>query len=216
LLDEYVIMSLFNRITLDGNKIMKCIFCLEEKDPSDEHIIPDSIGGVLCISEVCRDCNSALSRLVDNPFANSPIIKLCRHTHEIGGKRGKIPFPFDGIGTTDSGHKVSINRDYKPHVKRILDIEKDEDGHLKVHFGADLSDADKFDQMLGKPLRKAIGDHYPDWSLEQVDAAVSNAVSQAESMQPVAESETTIKQQLLDKKNINPKSQRRKVIIIKQ
>ena len=174
---------------------MKCIFCLEEKEPSVEHIIPESIGGCLRMSKVCSECNSELSRLVDNPFANSPFIKLYRYMHSIGGKRGKIPFPFEGVGIMESGQKVSFDRDFKPHVKRTLDMQEDEERCLGVHFGADLSDIDDFDRMLGRPLRKAIEAHYPDWTSEQIDGAVSKAVDQACAMPPVTESETTIKQQ---------------------
>lgn len=45
-----------------------CIFCCEEKDPSDEHVIPSSLGGNLTIRHVCSDCNSTLGRQADVDF----------------------------------------------------------------------------------------------------------------------------------------------------
>jgi hypothetical protein len=66
---------------------MKCIFCFEERPPSDEHIIPESVGGKLRLNSVCRECNSGLSRLVDGPFAQCSIIQLARFTHSLGGTR---------------------------------------------------------------------------------------------------------------------------------
>lgn len=140
---------------------MKCIFCLEEKPPSDEHVIPDSIGGTIHITEVCRECNSDLSRLVDNPFANSPVIQLARYNHAIGGKRGNVPFPFKGVGVAESGVRVSVNRDFKPHVKRELEITPDGKGGAEVFFVADISDLDNFDRMLGDPLRKRLLLEFP-------------------------------------------------------
>lgn len=45
--------------------IITCIFCLEDKEGSDEHVIPGSLGGVLLINYVCVGCNSKLGSEVD-------------------------------------------------------------------------------------------------------------------------------------------------------
>ncbi len=52
---------------------MRCIFCRQEKKHSEEHIIPESIGGIVTISNVCRDCNSKLGTEVDS--------ELNKHRH---------------------------------------------------------------------------------------------------------------------------------------
>jgi hypothetical protein len=101
---------------------MKCIFCLQERLPSDEHVIPESIGGRIRIKEVCRDCNSELSRLVDNPFANCSLIQLARFSHSLGGKRDIVPFPFGKVGTIETGQRVGLDKNFTPHVKRDLTI----------------------------------------------------------------------------------------------
>lgn len=44
---------------------IQCIFCLLEKLPSLEHVIPESVGGVLTVNYVCTDCNSALGSKAD-------------------------------------------------------------------------------------------------------------------------------------------------------
>jgi hypothetical protein len=174
---------------------MKCIFCFEEKGPSDEHVIPESIGGRLLIKEVCRECNSNLSRLVDNPFASCSLIQLARYSHSLGGKRDIVPFPFGGVGTIDTGQKLSVNRDFMPHVKRILDIQNDDRGGLHVSFSADASDRDKFDQMLGEPLRKALTIEFPDWSEEKLNREVAMMVANARAQTPFT-SHQPIKKQL--------------------
>lgn len=45
---------------------MLCIFCQEEREPSKEHIIPETLGGSVVIFNVCEDCNSKLGSKVDS------------------------------------------------------------------------------------------------------------------------------------------------------
>jgi HNH endonuclease len=173
---------------------MKCIFCLEEKDPSDEHIIPDSIGGTIRMKEVCRHCNSKLSSLVDNPFASCSLIQLARYNHSLGGKRGVVPFPMGRVGTLQTGQKVTLNENFEPHVKRVLEIQKDEAGNLSVHFSMDTTDVDKLDQMLAEPLRKLLRKEFPAWSEEKLEREVERIVAAARTQPPVSD-KSPIKQQ---------------------
>lgn len=166
---------------------MKCIFCLQEKPSSDEHVIPDSIGGTLRVKEVCRECNNTLSRLVDNPFANCSPIQLARYTHSLGGKRDNIPFPFNGIGTIDTGQKISLNRNFVPHLKRKLDISETSNGGLKIFFNADAADKENFDKMLGAPLRKVLVTKCPDFSDEKIDKLIGEIVEQAKNQTLVSD-----------------------------
>lgn len=173
---------------------MKCIFCLQDKPPSDEHVIPESIGGRLRIKEVCRECNSNLSRLVDNPFASCSLIQLARYNHSLGGKRGIVPFPFGGVGTIDTGQRVSVDQHFFPHVKRDFQITKLPDGSLQVHFVADASDKDKLEQMLGAPLRRALAAEFPNWSPEKLEAETTKIVAHAHAQAPVSERKPIKKQ----------------------
>lgn len=173
---------------------MVCIFCLLEKEPSDEHVIPDSIGGRIHIHEVCADCNSHLSRTADGPFASCPLIELARYVHSIGGKRNIVPFPFGGVGTIEDGQKVSLNQEFVPHVKRALSIEKLAGGGLKVHFSADAIDRDDFDRMLGKPLRKALAEEFPDWPEDKLTQEVNKVVAAAAAQESTQEKKPILKQ----------------------
>jgi|SRR6266850_83389 len=173
---------------------MRCIFCLEEKSPSDEHVIPESIGGRLCIKEVCRECNSKLSRLVDNPFASCSLIQLARYTHSLGGKRDIIPFPFGGVGTFATGQKVSLDQNFTPHAKRAFTITKFPDGSLQIHFSADASDKDNLEQLLGEPLRKALVTEFPNWSPEKLQDEISKIIEYASAQTPVSEHKPIKKQ----------------------
>jgi hypothetical protein len=44
---------------------MKCIICNKERSASDEHIIPENIGGTIVIQNVCKTCNDIFGHDVD-------------------------------------------------------------------------------------------------------------------------------------------------------
>lgn len=78
----------------DHNK--QCIFCLEEKPLTIEHVFPESIGGRLKIPFVCKDCNSKLGTAIDGKFQNLLPIELFRHIYGLTGKKGHRPNAFSG------------------------------------------------------------------------------------------------------------------------
>ena len=53
-----------------------CILCLESGDLSEEHIIPESIGGRLTSRFLCRKCNSNLGRAIENAAKSDPSIRI--------------------------------------------------------------------------------------------------------------------------------------------
>jgi hypothetical protein len=158
---------------------MKCIFCLDEKPPSDEHVIPESIGGTLRIQEVCGDCNSELNRLIDNPFSNCFLIQLARFTYSLGGKRDVVPFPFGALGTFDTGQKVRLDREFTPRPMRTFEVNPLTDGQLEVRFSADVADRGNLENMLGKPLRKRLQAEAPGSDPKKVDDLISKIVASA-------------------------------------
>lgn len=67
-----------------------CIICKEPKDNmTEEHIIPDSIGGILKTYNVCKDCNGKLGEKVDSRFLNNSFIILLRHIFGIKNKNNQ-------------------------------------------------------------------------------------------------------------------------------
>jgi len=52
---------------------MNCIFCNSDRSKSEEHIIPENIGGTVIIDNVCKYCNSKFGSEVD--------IKLIKNRH---------------------------------------------------------------------------------------------------------------------------------------
>lgn len=118
-----------------------CIICREYgKDLTDEHVIPDAIGGVYHIYNVCKDCNSKLGDTIDNNLINHWLTQGFRHIYKIGGKRKMIPNPLIGQGELDSGQHVRTVEDATGKIKPILipsspEVTKGEDGKLYLNFG---------------------------------------------------------------------------------
>ena len=54
----------------------RCILCLKSSDLSEEHIIPESIGGRLSIKFLCTSCNSILGRTVEKAVKSDPSIRI--------------------------------------------------------------------------------------------------------------------------------------------
>lgn len=56
-----------------------CAYCGKVNDaPSDEHVIPEALGGRLITRQVCRSCNSKMGSEVDAPLSESLILRLLR------------------------------------------------------------------------------------------------------------------------------------------
>ena len=171
---------------------IKCIFCLEKAEASEEHVIPDSIGGRLVIKEVCKTCNSKLGKSVDGPFSSIWFVRLARFAARIGGKRNEIPFPFDGLGKNPDGTKVLLSKDLKPYTVSDVSVVPKEDG-VDVRIVVDASDMTRLTEVLTNRLRKALHEIYPAWSdgnLNAVVAKVIERVPQAElasSHDPIAQ-----------------------------
>lgn len=89
---------------------MICIFCNEENEPSEEHIIPESIGGIATIKTVCRDCNSKLGTEVDSELNRQ------RHIYDAYSdvrKQSKIDLQFHFSETyfdDEEGNKIKLSK----------------------------------------------------------------------------------------------------------
>ncbi|WP_154988450.1 HNH endonuclease [Klebsiella grimontii] len=134
----------------------KCIICRREKDKmSDEHVIPESLGGYYHIFNVCTDCNSELGSKVDTHLINSKFGEFYRSTYSLKGKTGKIPNPFDGtfIGAEDPNRKLKIlrlsNGDFEPQLLPYIKIEKSESGVInRILIEVDESEKDRQSKLV--------------------------------------------------------------------
>ncbi len=92
-----------------------CIICkgenpiTEENPLTDEHIIPEFIGGNLVQKNVCKICNDKIGGHIEGPLAKSLFYELPRYIHNIEGKKNSkgrkkskdksnlLDFPLSGV-----------------------------------------------------------------------------------------------------------------------
>lgn len=86
-----------------------CIICHADNVVlTDEHVIPDAIGGYIHCYKVCKDCNSRLGDHVDIQLLNHFLIKGLRHLYQLKGKTNVIPNPLVGDAVLITGEKVRV------------------------------------------------------------------------------------------------------------
>src|ERR1019366_8089269 len=162
---------------------MNCIFCLQEKPPSEEHVFPEAIGGTLVIDRFCKDCNSDLGTRADSALSNHPLIAIARSQLNLPGKRGGVPDPFRDvfrIGTlvddpdqrvrlsqpTGLGDRLDVALLYKRTETTLPD------GSKAVQIVVDARDIDKVRTIIQRERSRAgvapLTDEELDKALQQV------------------------------------------------
>jgi hypothetical protein len=140
---------------------MECIICRQEKDEmSDEHVIPESLGGFYHIFNVCKTCNSEMGEKVDSPLVNHKLTELYRFAQEIEGKSGNIPNPFSGIFIEEENPevkaRVDINQEGKLEVLYHPVIKLNEEAGIvqSIEINVDSKDEVKIDEILRKIIKR--------------------------------------------------------------
>jgi HNH endonuclease len=92
---------------------MKCIFCLKERAPSDEHVFPEAIGGTLVIHRVCKPCNDILGSQADAKLVDHMLIILGRAECRIKRKGGTVPDALEALGAgrlvSDPEQRIAVS-----------------------------------------------------------------------------------------------------------
>lgn len=141
----------------------QCIICREEKDTfSDEHVIPDSLGGFYHIYTVCKPCNSYLGSFVDSKLVNHKFSEFQRYILDLRGKSNNLPNPFSGThymeGDEDRKVQLRLGVDRKPAPYTVTSVNyaevAGEGGGTKVSITLDASDVRKLDGILDKISKK--------------------------------------------------------------
>jgi hypothetical protein len=74
---------------------MRCIFCLEERPGSEEHIFPLAIGGCITTNRVCEACNSLLGSRVDAALSDFFPVRTRRAELGLAGNSGTPPPKYE-------------------------------------------------------------------------------------------------------------------------
>jgi hypothetical protein len=72
---------------------MICIFCLNDRPGTVEHVFQKAIGGSLTIDRVCEKCTGPLGTHVDAPLVDHPFVVEPRSRLGIPGRDGRVPDP---------------------------------------------------------------------------------------------------------------------------
>ena len=174
-----------------GNSIT-CIFCNNECQSTDEHIVPEFLGGTLVIKEVCKDCNSKMGSDFEGPLSRSVIFRLPRHLYGIQGKSMSPINAFPGAGTTDDGTKIRLDSEFKPYIVTKVDENKVEGG-VEVNLVVDASDKDRIPQIVEAKIRRTAKNEWPDMTSAEADALVKKALDALPTEYQTQKSQPTIK-----------------------
>lgn len=143
--------------------MFKCIICyndFEDKEKSEEHIFPESIGGTVTIYNVCTKCNSHLGGFVDSHLVNNWFIQSQRLFLKLPGKKGEIPNPLEnGVLVDDPTQKIKyFIKNGIPESLYLLPNFKygiDENGNRTLNIILDQSEENKIDEILKKMKERA-------------------------------------------------------------
>ncbi len=136
----------------------ECIICrLEKLSFSDEHVIPESLGGFYHIYSVCTKCNSKLGATVDSKLVNHTLSDFLRFHFRIKGKgkNGKIPNPFAGIYSIRNNPekkfeiKLDSNFEIVPYLIPLIKQNKNEKS-ISFSISIDACDEKKLDTIIRK------------------------------------------------------------------
>ncbi|NQY20929.1 MAG: HNH endonuclease [Campylobacteraceae bacterium] len=141
--------------------MLECIICRKEKDDlSDEHVIPDALGGYYHIHTVCKKCNSKLGSYVDTKLVNHLFSTFQRYSTGLKGKSGTIPNPFSGTHTLkdDEEQKVRLEKDengvFVPYlIMGSPDVTKEND-KTTITIKIDARDKNKLPSIIKKIAKR--------------------------------------------------------------
>lgn len=134
-----------------------CIICHRDAvELSDEHVIPDVIGGCYHINSVCKECNSHLGSKVDIHLLNHWFIKAARQAKRLAGKTKKVPNPLVGKGVMEDGTNVRLEEDCSgkivAHILSQSPVFSSDGETVNISFTIDAKDEKQIDRITRKVL----------------------------------------------------------------
>jgi len=146
-----------------------CIICKKPEELTDEHIIPEFLGGNLKIKRVCKPCNEKMGDTFEGRLANNVVFTLPNFINNISGK-SVVPNPLAGSKTTSTNEKVFVEfSENKFKVKNHPEVSIfKKDGKDVFSMNIDPSDLDKAEKIIEKKINR----HYKDMPRESREELV--------------------------------------------
>ena len=180
--------------------MLRCIFCLDPLDgtpgadhgkvPSEEHIIPNALGGSRACStmDVCRTCNSTLGDTVDSAFINGPIVAMLRHQFQTAGYSGTVPDVVLFTRSMNNGEpgRIIFRPDATLTVRHEPTVVRDKKaGHEQVLVAGHPNDVERiFRGIISKALAKATPEQKA-VAISSLEKAVAEAVPEVSDLYKV-------------------------------
>jgi HNH endonuclease len=155
----------------------QCIFCPSKIQLTDEHIVPEFMGGSLTFRAVCKTCNDKMGSDFEGIVANSLLFRLPRFSNAITGKSNTPVIPFPGDGITSKGLKVSLDEKMQPRLKPTISDIVNQGETSELSFTIDASDKDKLPKMVELKVRRYAKKTWPNLSKKAVEELVARAVA---------------------------------------
>jgi len=141
-------MEVTKGLVAQKHSFSKCVICahkfaVDDLNPcSDEHIIPEFLGGKFKIGILCKTCNNRLGGGFEDRLAQSFLGKLHAYKYQVKGKSKRVPsHPLVGNYFYKKNF-VFLNSDFK--VQNHYSFKEVEDNN-KVYFSVfgDATDLNK-------------------------------------------------------------------------
>lgn len=167
---------------------MRCIFCLEDRPGSVEHVFPKAIGGTLTFDRVCQSCNSMLGTRVDAALSDSFMVRGRRAELGLAGNSGVPPALHEillGVheldGKPDQRIEVTFNKATRKLELRTLHHASDvtmPDGTKARQIVVDTRDVDQIPKIIQRERKRHGLEPLPEEQLaEEVRKFTGNSIT---------------------------------------
>ncbi len=174
-----------------------CIFCNSATNQlTDEHIVPEFVGGALKVPFVCKPCNDKMGSDFEGSMSRNLLFSIPRHRHGIQGKAKEPIVPIQGIGVTPEGVKVTLDENFEPHVITYVSDSLTPEGAYTVSINVDAEDKDKIPAIIEKKALRYLKRVRPNMPKEEIDAYVSQTLSTIPSDPPIRRSRPALQYQM--------------------
>jgi len=169
---------------------MRCFFCLEEREPTAEHVFPDAIGGTLTTARVCKPCNEFLGAKVDARLADHPHILIKRAEFRMTTSAGKAIDPLQkmfSIGKLASQPEKRIQLVPDPVTGQLVPRmmyhstrKTFDDGTEAIQITLDENDIGEIEKIIQRARKCAGQEPLPVDEIEAIIAAAQEKVATVE------------------------------------
>ena len=153
--------GLFSNVVIH-NDFTKCIICLSPHDETDndkiltdEHIVPEFIGGKIVVKNVCKECNSTLGHSLEGPLSKNIYFRMYGYNNGIKGKKNKLTNPLSGLYTYQ-GVRFRFEDDFTLYQLPVIDPQLTADGGFKLGVSIDKKDLKTIESEIFKAVSRKI------------------------------------------------------------